>query len=47
MAILRADNRLRFMQSEGLTNDHAPDCFVNEACESERNAVIAGRALRP
>lgn len=36
-----------FMQSEGLTNDHDPDCFVHHACETERNAVLAGRELRP
>lgn len=36
-----------FMQSEGLTNDHDPDCFVHQACEAERTAVLAGRELRP
>jgi DNA-3-methyladenine glycosylase I len=36
-----------FMQSEGLTNDHDPDCFVREACEDERSRVLAGRRLRP
>ena len=36
-----------FMQSEGLTNDHDPDCFVHDACETERTAVLKGRELRP
>ncbi len=36
-----------FMQSEGLTNDHHPDCFVHAACESERLAFLGGRTLRP
>jgi DNA-3-methyladenine glycosylase I len=36
-----------FMQSEGLTNDHAKHCFVYEACEKERGAILAGRTLRP
>lgn len=36
-----------FMQSEGLTNDHDDDCFVHDACEKERAAVLAGRKLRP
>lgn len=36
-----------FMQSEGLTNDHEPDCFVYDACEQERAVVLAGRELRP
>lgn len=36
-----------FMQSEGLTNDHAGACFVHAACEQERQAVLAGRELRP
>ena len=36
-----------FMQSEGLTNDHLPRCFVHDACETERMAVIEGRSLRP
>lgn len=36
-----------FMQSEGLTNDHDPSCFVHGACERERQAVLDGRALRP
>ncbi len=35
-----------FMQSEGLTNDHEPDCFVHQACEAERSAFLAGRQLR-
>ena len=35
-----------FMQSEGLTNDHEPDCFVYDACEKERNAFLQGRELR-
>ena len=38
---------LAFMQSEGLTNDHADDCFVHTACETERRAFLAGRTLRP
>lgn len=29
-----------FMQSEGLTNDHADDCFVREACDQERRGVL-------
>ena len=36
-----------FMQSEGLTNDHEPDCFVYEACERERRAAMHGVELRP
>jgi DNA-3-methyladenine glycosylase I len=36
-----------FMQSEGLTNDHEPDCFVYADCEAERRQVLAGRELRP
>lgn len=35
-----------FMQSEGLTNDHEPDCFVHDACQRERQEVLAGRQLR-
>ena len=35
-----------FMQSEGLTNDHLPGCFVRDACEAERSAFLAGRELR-
>ena len=35
-----------FMQSEGLTNDHDPDCFVHDDCERERAAVLTGRELR-
>ena len=36
-----------FMQSEGLTNDHEPDCFVYDECERERRAVMANIELRP
>lgn len=36
-----------FMQSEGLTNDHEPSCFVHDACETERSAFLNGRSLRP
>ncbi len=36
-----------FMQSEGLTNDHDPACFVHDDCERERRAFLRGRALRP
>jgi len=32
-----------FMQSEGLTNDHDPGCFVHDVCEQERLAVLAAR----
>lgn len=32
-----------FMQSEGLTNDHEPHCFVRDACEAERITVLASR----
>jgi DNA-3-methyladenine glycosylase I len=32
-----------FMQSEGLTNDHEPDCFVHDACEAERSIFLANR----
>ncbi|BAN04511.1 DNA-3-methyladenine glycosylase I [Ilumatobacter coccineus] len=32
-----------FMQSEGLTNDHEPDCFVHDACEAERVTFLANR----
>ena len=35
-----------FMQSEGLVNDHLPDCFVRAECEAERQAFLAGRELR-
>ena len=35
-----------FMQSEGLTNDHDPDCFVHDACEIERATFLDGRPLR-
>ncbi len=35
-----------FMQSEGLTNDHADTCFVHADCEAERTAFLTGRALR-
>lgn len=35
-----------FMQSEGLTNDHAPDCFAHPECEKERRAFLEGRTLR-
>lgn len=35
-----------FMQSEGLTNDHEPNCFVHQACEDERSAFLSGRDLR-
>lgn len=35
-----------FMQSEGLTNDHEANCFVHDACESERRTFLAGRDLR-
>ncbi|MEM9515582.1 MAG: DNA-3-methyladenine glycosylase I [Actinomycetota bacterium] len=35
-----------FMQSEGLTNDHEPDCFVSDECEDERAAFLHGRSLR-
>jgi DNA-3-methyladenine glycosylase I len=35
-----------FMQSEGLTNDHDLRCFVHDACEDERLAVLGGRTLR-
>ena len=36
-----------FMQSEGLTNDHDDDCFVREACDNERQKVLATAELRP
>jgi len=36
-----------FMQSEGLTNDHDPDCFVRADCETERAAVLANLTVRP
>jgi DNA-3-methyladenine glycosylase I len=36
-----------FMQSEGLTNDHDPACSAHAACETQRTAVLAGRAIRP
>jgi DNA-3-methyladenine glycosylase I len=35
-----------FMQSEGLTNDHDPSCFVHGSCEQERTAFLAHRDLR-
>ena len=35
-----------FMQSEGLTNDHDPGCFVNGPCERERASFLRGRELR-
>lgn len=35
-----------FMQSEGLTNDHADDCFVHAHCEAERTEFLADRTLR-
>jgi DNA-3-methyladenine glycosylase I len=35
-----------FMQSEGLTNDHEADCFAHDACQQERQVVLAGRELR-
>ena len=35
-----------FMQSEGLTNDHEPHCFVHDACEAERRTYLQGRAPR-
>jgi DNA-3-methyladenine glycosylase I len=35
-----------FMQSEGLTNDHDPDCFVHRRCEAERAPLLADRKLR-
>lgn len=36
-----------FMQSEALTNDHDSTCFVYQTCQDERQAFLAGRALRP
>ena len=36
-----------FMQSEGLTNDHDPNCFVYAECEHARRSVLEGRELRP
>ena len=36
-----------FMQSEGLTNDHVPECFAWEPCETERTNFLQGRTLRP
>ena len=38
---------LAFMQSEGLTNDHDPECFAHDECETERRAFMEGRRLRP
>ena len=35
-----------FMQSEGLTNDHHPECFVHDECDVARTAFLAGRDLR-
>ena len=35
-----------FMQSEGLTNDHADHCFVHAECETERREHLAERTLR-
>jgi DNA-3-methyladenine glycosylase I len=35
-----------FMQSEGLTNDHDPSCFVHGSCEQERTAFLDHRDLR-
>lgn len=35
-----------FMQSEGLTNDHEPGCFVHDACEAERRSFLDGRSMR-
>lgn len=35
-----------FMQSEGLTNDHDPTCFVHAACAAEQDGFLAGRTLR-
>ncbi|MFT7475110.1 MAG: DNA-3-methyladenine glycosylase I [Verrucomicrobiales bacterium] len=35
-----------FMQSEGLTNDHDPTCFVHDVCEAERGLFMNGRSLR-
>lgn len=35
-----------FMQSEGLTNDHIEGCFAREACERERQQVLANIELR-
>ncbi len=35
-----------FMQSEGLTNDHDPTCFVHDACDDERRSFLDGRVLR-
>ncbi|MFV0309799.1 MAG: DNA-3-methyladenine glycosylase I, partial [Desertimonas sp.] len=36
-----------FMQSEGLVDDHHPDCVARTSCEDERTAFLAGRSLRP
>ncbi|MEL6981490.1 MAG: DNA-3-methyladenine glycosylase I [Actinomycetota bacterium] len=36
-----------FMQSEGLTNDHEPECFAHQPCEEERAVFLKGRELRP
>lgn len=35
-----------FMQSEGLVNDHTPDCYVYKNCEAERQQFLQGRNLR-
>ena len=35
-----------FMQSEGLTSDHHPDCFVHDECDVARTAFLAGYKLR-
>jgi DNA-3-methyladenine glycosylase I len=35
-----------FMQSEGLTNDHDPSCFVYGECEAQRRGFLDGRVLR-
>jgi len=35
-----------FMQSEGLTNDHADECFVHAECDAERTGFLEGRTLR-
>jgi len=36
-----------FMQSEGLTNDHDPSCFVFDQCELQRREFLDGRVVRP
>lgn len=35
-----------FMQSEGLTNDHADHCFAHAECAAERRDFLSGRSLR-